>query len=139
MKNRSDCEANRREVEFDRSVARCRDKMDPQAVLTAFESNVRSTVRHFDHKKPAQMLVNEVATSMLDAIKVPPITRLFYLAYAREVYGRWLRWSAKTLENELDIVLARWVGRGMEPSVLQVLEQAVFLAPDESGLPKSVE
>jgi hypothetical protein len=67
---------------------------------------------------------------------VPPITRIFYLAFAREVYGRWRRYSDQTLENELDIVFAKWSARSLDPAVLNLLEQVLLLALEEAGVAK---
>lgn len=48
------------------------------------------------------------------------------LAYAREVYGRWRRFSAATLALELGVVESKWAARGLRPDVLAAIQAAVL-------------
>ncbi|MEO0080581.1 MAG: hypothetical protein ABIK44_07905 [candidate division WOR-3 bacterium] len=87
----------------------------------------------------ARMLeaVEAAVRKTIDRHGVLQITRPAYLAFGREVYGLWRRYSGVTLERELAIARNKWACRSLEPWLLEQVQAAVLAAAEaEPAEPK---
>ncbi len=78
-------------------------------------------------EKQARMLdlVRSIVRGVTDEAGVPGIIRFFYLSFARAVYGRWRRYRPGPLAGELTILRLQWAQRGLDPQLLQRVQDAV--------------
>ncbi|MEO0084624.1 MAG: hypothetical protein ABIJ94_02720 [candidate division WOR-3 bacterium] len=56
----------------------------------------------------------------------PTMLNFFYLAFAREIYGLTRKYTKKTLQNQIEIALAKWQARSLNPEILMKIKDKIF-------------
>jgi hypothetical protein len=72
------------------------------------------------------LLVEETVKSVTGAAGAPTIIQFWYLSFGKQVYGLWRRLKREDLSDGLAPVRAKWQARGLEPRMLEQVEQAVL-------------
>lgn len=85
----------------------------------------------------ALVLVEAVARSAVRRCRATATPASACLALAREVYGRWRRFTGATLAQELELVRRRWLDRGLDPDLVYGIVVAVSEALDRLAQPDS--
>jgi len=79
---------------------------------------------------PMQEEVENQVKLILAEAATPTIMNPFYINFGREVYKLKLRFSGGQLLNAVDIVMNKWVGRGLDRDTLEKVRNTVFtIAP----------
>ena len=74
--------------------------------------------------------IEEQVKPTLHDLGVPSIQVPFYLNVAREIYSAMTRHTGKTLEIEVKAIKAKWLTRGLDPSIVdEVIKIVVGYAP----------
>jgi hypothetical protein len=95
----------------------------------------RRMTEHYREQATALMLVEAVARSAVRRCRSVPTPACAYLALAREVYGRWRRYTGATLATELALVRSKWLLRGLDPELVGRIVPAVRDALDRLAAP----
>jgi len=75
----------------------------------------------------SDMVYYETLTQgVLNAQGVPVIDRPDYLSFSREVWAKRRRYAGESLAGEVATVLAKWVSRTLQQSVLEAIRNEVY-------------
>lgn len=93
-------------------------KFDPDTIRSRF-GQVSDIAKDQAQEQFANLVNNEEAVkSLLNSMGVSVMTIPFYLNVMREIYRAMTRHTDKTLANECQVIKAKWVARGLDPSVI---------------------
>ncbi len=89
-------------------------------------------------EKQARMLdlVETTVRDLANDADMLGILRISYLNFARAVYARWRRYRPGPLAGELTILRLQWALRGLDPQMLQRVQDAVTEALEQTRIRK---
>ncbi|MEO0005367.1 MAG: hypothetical protein ABIK47_00445 [candidate division WOR-3 bacterium] len=85
-------------------------------------------IAHYADARRYQQIVDNATLTVINSMNINPLYRLHYLNFGRQVWAKFRRFGAKTLNNELDRVRSFWQEKGLEPEVLLAIQQRVLSA-----------
>ena len=89
--------------------------------------NEKSVMLNNNNASTADLVLHETLTKQVlntEGVSVSSIAD--YLAFSREVWAKRRRFAGATLALEVATMIAKWVARGLSPSVLETIRYQVY-------------
>jgi len=119
-----------------KAVAKYLAKTEPGRVKSIIDDMKPGMLEKYRKSAVVQRLVDSATGRVIDKVGVPTAFRVYYLAFGREVYGRWRRFGARALTNELALVRIKWINRGFSLSILDRVETEIIATLEKEKVPK---
>ncbi len=112
-------------------LAKWTAKTVPERVKTVLEELRPNMLANAQATFPALADMESQTRQLLDGEGIALIQYPFYLNFARELWSLQRRgFSGNSLAREVDILIAKWTGRGLSPAILEAIRSQVFtIAP----------
>ncbi len=112
-------------------LAKWTAKTNPERVKSVLDELRPTMLANAQAVFPQLVDMENQTRQVLDGEGISVIQYPYYLCFARELWNLQRRgFSGDSLAREVDILIAKWTGRGLSPAVLGAIRRQVFtIAP----------
>ncbi len=121
---------------LNRQVARFERKQNPGQIARQLALKRDEMVQNYTRSARVACELGQIVKNVANTLDVPGIFRFWYHSFAREVEKLWRHQRRRNLAVELDILRSKWVARGLDPRVLERLQEVVIVYLRKKGLPQ---
>lgn len=103
----------------------------PDAPFRTSTRMQQEMVRRYLEHAAIQDRLDRAAQAVTDPAGVPTIRRIWYKTFGRQVSRLWRRRNHREYQAELALLREKWRIRGLEPELLERVQQAVIAELEE--------
>ncbi len=108
-------------------------KTEPERVCELLRALWSGMVKNTELMQELLVEIEVRVRQVLNEAGVVTILYPFYLNFGREVFARRLRFAGQSLRIEVDVLLEKWVRRGLDRQVLTRIRDGVFTLTEPEG------
>lgn len=103
-------------------------KFSPDKVMATLSSRREAMARRYAAAIADLCLMESEVKQVLDSIGAPTLLYVYYLDYARQLFRLTHRQSLSgaSFDLESEVLLEKWVARGLDPAILRKIRKDVF-------------